>query len=76
MATITETEPQAQAIIADATRRLAELEAVRDVLLPDAGDPVVAAELEDIESELRAAVAVLDNEQTTILAGREQESDQ
>jgi hypothetical protein len=67
---------ETEAIVADAAQRLAELEAVRDVLRPDASDPVVAAELACIESELRAAVAALDNEQTTILAGREQDGDQ
>ena len=62
MPTTTETEPQAQAITADATRRLAELQAVRDVLQPDAGDPAVAAELAQIESEIRSAVAAMSDE--------------
>jgi hypothetical protein len=55
-------ETEQTAIITDATQRLAELEAVRGVLQPDASDPAVAAELACIESELRAAVAALDND--------------
>jgi hypothetical protein len=66
MATITETEPQAQAIITDATQRLAELEAVRDVLLPDVGDAAVVAELAQIESEIRAAVAAMSDERADV----------
>jgi hypothetical protein len=55
-----ETEPQA--IISDATQRLAELQAVRDILLPDAADPAVAAELAQIESQIRSAVAAMSDE--------------
>jgi hypothetical protein len=64
----TTAETETQAISVDATRRLAELEAVRDVLQPDAGDAAVAAELACIESEIRQA------ERAAL--GREQESEQ
>jgi hypothetical protein len=55
-------ETEQTAILADATQRLAELEAVRDVLQPDAGDPAVAAELAQIASQIKTAVAALDND--------------
>jgi hypothetical protein len=65
-----------QAIISDAAQRVAELQAVHAVLLPDVGDAAVAVELACIESEIAAAEKALDNEQTTIVAGPEQESEQ
>src|ERR1039458_5229050 len=65
-----ETEPQA--IISDATQRLAELQAVRDILLPDAADPAVAAELAQIASQIKTAVAALDNDQSHPVASTAQ----
>ena len=70
MPTITEAEQHA--IVTDAAQRLAELEAVRDVLLPDAADPAVAAELAQIASQIKTAVAALDNDQSHPVASTAQ----
>ena len=47
------------AIRTDAQRRLAELKAVRDVLLPDRDDPLVLSELSTIASEIASAERAL-----------------
>jgi hypothetical protein len=39
----------------DAERRLAELHAVRGLLLPDQDDPEVLSELVNVESQIRSA---------------------
>ena len=59
-------ETEQTAILADAAQRLAELEAVRDVLLPDVGDAAVAVELEAIESEIRSAAAAMSDERADV----------
>jgi hypothetical protein len=43
------------AIRADAERRLAELEAVRALLLPDRDDLMVLSEIVSIDSQIKAA---------------------
>ena len=48
-------DDEQQAIRVDAVRHLAELRAVRDVLLPDADDPMVLSELTVIDSEITSA---------------------
>jgi hypothetical protein len=50
---------EASAIQTDAELRLRELQAVREVLLPDADDPEVLSELTSIESQIRSAKAAL-----------------
>ena len=57
MTTMDETETAA--ITADAERRLAELVAVKKVLLPDADDAAVLSELTEVESQIAAAERVL-----------------
>jgi hypothetical protein len=61
MTATAETETETLAIVTDATRRLVELQAVRDILLPDAADPAVAPELAMISSQIAVAAAVLRN---------------
>jgi hypothetical protein len=50
------TRAERRAVQVDAKARVAELLAVRDVLLPDADDPEVLSELSVVESELAAAL--------------------
>jgi hypothetical protein len=44
---------------ADARRRLVELHALRESLIPDADDALVLSELSSVDGQIRAAVAVV-----------------
>lgn len=53
------TTAESAAIRTDARARLNELIAVREVLKPDADDPLVLSELTSVESQITAAKEVL-----------------
>jgi hypothetical protein len=55
----TRTAAERHAVRADAELRLAELQAVREVLLPDADDPECLSELTMIDSQIAAAEKAL-----------------
>ncbi len=56
---MSEPNPQAAAIRADAETRLRELIAVREVLTPDRDDALVLSELVTIESQIAACKKAL-----------------
>ncbi len=53
------TTKEADAVMADAEKRLAELYAIRGALLPDRDDPHVLSELTSIDSQIRSAETAL-----------------